>query len=133
MAHLALCQWHLRGCVKDRVFNRRWGKQQRPRFPVVTQIRRSIDRHDTRDLSGLIHVYTVDQCVGMAAAQAFIASCPVLSGGAHGSPLDIMVEDTVTDPIPRDSTVVHVRTGAGLGIELDEAVIDRYRASTKRG
>jgi L-alanine-DL-glutamate epimerase-like enolase superfamily enzyme len=69
--------------------------------------------------------------VGMAAAQAFIASCPVLSGGAHGSPLDILVEDIVTEPIPNDSTTVHVRTQAGLGIELNEGVVDKYRAPSK--
>jgi L-alanine-DL-glutamate epimerase-like enolase superfamily enzyme len=66
--------------------------------------------------------------VGMAAAQAFIASCPVLSGGAHGSPSDILVEDTITEPIPADSTMVHVRTGPGLGIELNQTVVDKYRA-----
>lgn len=66
--------------------------------------------------------------VGMAAAQAFIASCPQLSGGAHGSPLDILVEDIVTEPIAADSTTVGPRSGVGLGIELDEAVVERYRA-----
>lgn len=67
--------------------------------------------------------------VGMAAAQAFIGSCKVLSGGAHGSPLDILVEDIVTEPIPSDSTIVHVRTQVGLGIELNEVAVDKYRAS----
>ncbi|MBI4190503.1 MAG: mandelate racemase/muconate lactonizing enzyme family protein [Betaproteobacteria bacterium] len=66
--------------------------------------------------------------VGMAAAQAFIASCPVLSGGAHGSPLDILVEDIVTEPIPADSTMVRVRTEPGLGIELNERAVAKYRA-----
>ena len=65
--------------------------------------------------------------VGMAAAQAFLASCPELSGGAHGSPLDILVEDVVTEPIPADSTTVGPRPGPGLGIELDEAAVERYR------
>ena len=65
--------------------------------------------------------------VGMAAAQAFIASYPALSGGAHGSPLDILVEDVITEPIPADATTVLPRTGPGLGIELDEAKIAKYR------
>jgi len=66
--------------------------------------------------------------VGMAAARAFIATTPVLSGGAHGSPLDILVEDIVTDPIPAGSVTVPVSNRLpGLGIELNQAVVDRYR------
>mgnify|MGYP002003181512 FL=1 len=64
----------------------------------------------------------------MAAARAFIATTPVLSGGAHGSPLDILVEDIVTDPIPAGSVTVPVSNRLpGLGIELNQAVVDRYR------
>lgn len=66
--------------------------------------------------------------VGMAAAQAFICASRELSGGAHGSPLDILVDDVITEPIPADSTRVHARTGVGLGIALDEAKIAKYRA-----
>ncbi len=51
--------------------------------------------------------------VGAAAAQAFIASCPRLSGGTHGAPLDTLVEDVVTKPVPPDSTVVYIPTGWG--------------------
>jgi L-alanine-DL-glutamate epimerase-like enolase superfamily enzyme len=66
--------------------------------------------------------------VGAAAAHAFIASCPRLSGGTHGAPLDTLFEDVITKPIPPDSTVVHIQSGPGLGVELDEAVIKKYRA-----
>src|SRR5690606_35707245 len=66
--------------------------------------------------------------VGMAAAQAFLASCPELSGGAHGSPLDILVEDVVTEPIPADSVEAGPRPGPGLGIELDRDAVERHRA-----
>ena len=66
--------------------------------------------------------------VGMQAARAFIATTPELSGGAHGSPLDILVEDIVTNPIPANSVVVPIENRPGLGIELDEEAIERYRA-----
>lgn len=66
--------------------------------------------------------------VGAAAAQAFIASCPRLSGGTHGSPLDTLVEDIITKPVPPDSTIVYIPTGPGLGVELDDAMIKKYRA-----
>lgn len=65
--------------------------------------------------------------VGMAAAQAFIATCPHLSGGAHGSPSDVLVEDIVADPIPPDSTEVKIPDGPGLGITLNENVVNKYR------
>jgi L-alanine-DL-glutamate epimerase-like enolase superfamily enzyme len=65
--------------------------------------------------------------VGMAAAQAFIAICPRLSGGAHGSPSDILVEDIVEDPIPPESTYVRIAQKPGLGIELNERVVRKYR------
>jgi L-alanine-DL-glutamate epimerase-like enolase superfamily enzyme len=67
--------------------------------------------------------------VGIAAAQAFIASTPVLSGGCHGSPLDVLVEDIVTEPIPQDSVVVFIGDKPGLGIELNEDAVQRYRTS----
>lgn len=67
--------------------------------------------------------------VGMAAAHAFVAICPHLSGGAHGSPSDILVTDIVKDPIPAESTYLEISDRPGLGIELDEAVIERYRVS----
>ena len=65
--------------------------------------------------------------VGMAAAHAFIAICPNLSGGVHGSPSDILVEDIVEDPIPPDSTYVRISDKPGLGIALNEAVVAKYR------
>lgn len=65
--------------------------------------------------------------IGMAAAQAFIATCPNLSGGAHGSPLDTLVEDVIENPIPADSTYVSIPSLPGLGITLNEAVIAKYR------
>jgi L-alanine-DL-glutamate epimerase-like enolase superfamily enzyme len=66
--------------------------------------------------------------VGMAAAHAFIAVCPTLSGGAHGSPSDILVEDIVATPIPPNSTYVNISSKPGLGVELNYAVVAKYRA-----
>jgi len=65
--------------------------------------------------------------IGMAAAQAFIATCPHLSGGAHGSPLDTLVDDVIENPIPMDATHVTIPTQPGLGITLNEAVVAKYR------
>lgn len=65
--------------------------------------------------------------IGMAAAQAFIATCPHLSGGAHGSPLDTLVDDVVLNPIPQDSTYVTISSAPGLGIELNEPIVSKYR------
>jgi L-alanine-DL-glutamate epimerase-like enolase superfamily enzyme len=65
--------------------------------------------------------------VGMAVARTFIATCPHLSGGAHGSPSDVLVEDIVTDPIPPDSTYVEIPDSPGLGIDLNETVVNKYR------
>jgi L-Ala-D/L-Glu epimerase / N-acetyl-D-glutamate racemase len=67
--------------------------------------------------------------VGMAAAQAFIAICPHLSGGAHGSPSDILVEDIVADPIPANSTYIRLGEKPGLGIELNEKVVAKYKVA----
>lgn len=65
--------------------------------------------------------------VGMAAARTFIAICPHLSGGAHGSPSDVLVEDIVMNPIPAHSTYVEIPDAPGLGIELDETIVRKYR------
>ena len=65
--------------------------------------------------------------VGMAAAHAFIAACRHLSGGAHGSPSDVLVEDIVTRPIPPDSTFIDISDAPGLGVELDERIVNKYR------
>ena len=67
--------------------------------------------------------------VGMAAAHSFFAICPHLSGGAHGSPSDILVEDIVEDPIPEASTYIKISDRPGLGIELNEKVVERYRVN----
>jgi L-alanine-DL-glutamate epimerase-like enolase superfamily enzyme len=66
--------------------------------------------------------------VGMAAAHTFIAICPHLSGGAHGSPSDILVEDIVEEPIPAGATYLKISDRPGLGIELNKEAVERYRA-----
>jgi len=65
--------------------------------------------------------------VGMAVARTFIATCSHLSGGAHGSPSDVLVEDIVKNPIPAGSTYVDIPDAPGLGIELDEKIVKKYR------
>jgi len=67
--------------------------------------------------------------VGIGTAQAFIASTRHIYPGMHGSPLDVLVEDIVLDPIPANSTRVKISHRPGLGVELNEKVIDKYRVS----
>jgi L-alanine-DL-glutamate epimerase-like enolase superfamily enzyme len=71
--------------------------------------------------------------IGMAAAQAFIATCPELSGGAHGSPLDTLVDDVVVNTIPAGATYVTIPERPGLGIELNDRTIAKYRVDSGRG
>jgi len=78
---------------------------------------------------GIVPGTSAPSGVGMAAAHAFIAICPQLSGGAHGSPSDILVEDIVADPIPAGSTWIEISDRPGLGVELNEEVVARYRVS----
>ena len=68
--------------------------------------------------------------VGIAVAQAFIAICPKLSGGSHGSPSDILVEDIVEDQVPAGATYIEISDRPGLGIELNEEVIARHRVDS---
>ena len=65
--------------------------------------------------------------VGHAAAQAFISVTPEISGGTHGSPLDMLEDDVVTQPVPQNSTSVIISDLPGLGIELDERKVEQYR------
>lgn len=65
--------------------------------------------------------------LGMAAAQAFLASARRTSGGMHGSPLDILVDDIVINPIPPNSTRVKISNNPGIGVELNEEIITKYR------
>jgi L-alanine-DL-glutamate epimerase-like enolase superfamily enzyme len=67
--------------------------------------------------------------LGIGAAQAFIASTRHIYPGMHGSPVDILVEDIVLDPIPANSTRVKISHRPGLGVELNETVVNKYRAS----
>jgi L-alanine-DL-glutamate epimerase-like enolase superfamily enzyme len=65
--------------------------------------------------------------LGMAVAQAFIASTRRISRGIHGSPLDILVEDVVDNPIPPGATRIKLSDKPGLGVSLNEKVITKYR------
>lgn len=65
--------------------------------------------------------------VGMAAVHAFMASSRRLDRGVHGSPLDILVDDIVKEPIPQHSPVVTFSDGPGFGFELDEEKVEKYR------
>ena len=66
--------------------------------------------------------------LGIAGVQAFIASLGKMARGTHGSPLDIIEEDIILNPIPRNSTKIKIPRNAGLGVELNEKILKRYRA-----
>lgn len=78
---------------------------------------------------GIVPGSSAPSGVGIGAVRAFIATCPHLAGGTHGSPSDTLVEDVVTNPIPADSTVVHIPSEPGLGVALDEEKIHKYRTN----
>ena len=65
--------------------------------------------------------------VGMGAVHAFMASSRKLDRGVHGSPLDILSDDIVKEPIPQHSPWVHFPQGVGLGFELDDAKVEKFR------
>lgn len=67
--------------------------------------------------------------VGMAAVHAFMASSRKLDRGVHGSPLDILVDDIVKEPIPQHSPIVTFSNKPGFGFELDDAKIEKYRVA----
>ncbi len=78
---------------------------------------------------GIVPGSSAPSGVGMGAVRAFIATCPHLAGGTHGSPSDTLVEDIVTAPIPADTTEVHIPSEPGLGVTLDEEKIWKYRTN----
>jgi len=58
--------------------------------------------------------------VGMGAVHTFLASCRHVHRGVHGSPLDLLADDIVKEPIPPGSPTIHISDKPGLGFELDE-------------
>jgi L-alanine-DL-glutamate epimerase-like enolase superfamily enzyme len=68
--------------------------------------------------------------VGMGAVHAFVAATREVHRGIHGSPLDALADDIVRAPIPKDTTWVEIGDGPGLGFELDEDKVVRYRVAT---
>lgn len=65
--------------------------------------------------------------VGMGAVHTFLASSRFVHRGVHGSPMDLLADDIVKDPIPRGSPTIRISDKPGLGFELDEAKIAKYR------
>jgi L-alanine-DL-glutamate epimerase-like enolase superfamily enzyme len=49
--------------------------------------------------------------------------------GIHGSPLARAVDDIVKDPVPESATTLGVPEGPGLGVEVDEAKMEKYAAA----
>lgn len=64
--------------------------------------------------------------VGLAATVHFAASSPTFVRGIHGSPLARTVDDIVVEPVPESAVTVKVPGAPGLGVELDEAKVQRF-------
>jgi L-alanine-DL-glutamate epimerase-like enolase superfamily enzyme len=64
--------------------------------------------------------------VGMGAVHTFLASCRTVHRGIHGSPLDLLADDIVKDPIQPGSPTVRISDKPGLGFELDEEKVVKY-------
>jgi L-alanine-DL-glutamate epimerase-like enolase superfamily enzyme len=67
--------------------------------------------------------------VGMGAVHSFLASCRQVHRGIHGSPMDLLADDIVKDPIPPGSPTIHISNKPGLGFELDEEKVAKYRTA----
>jgi len=65
--------------------------------------------------------------LGMGVAQAFLASTRYIYPGMHGAPLDTLVEDIVIDPIAPKSTRIKISHKPGLGVELNQNIVNKYR------
>ncbi|MCK6553536.1 mandelate racemase/muconate lactonizing enzyme family protein [Candidatus Binatia bacterium] len=94
----------------------------------ITQALRAIDYAAARGLGTVLH----NQPLGIAsAAQIHIATARAAVLG-HAMELfgHIMLEDDlIVDPLDYSGGSVRVPAGAGLGITLDEAALDRYTAA----
>ena len=44
----------------------------------------------------------------------------------YGSPLERLVDDVITEPIPFERGVARPPSGPGLGVELDEKKMQKY-------
>ncbi len=65
--------------------------------------------------------------VGTAAMAHFWASTPeIIDSVGYGSPLERFADDIVKDPIEFKDGVVHLPTGPGLGVELDERKLAKH-------
>lgn len=65
--------------------------------------------------------------VGMGIVHTFTASCREIARGIHGSPLDLLADDIVTEPIPPGSPTVRFSDKPGLGFDLDMGKVEAYR------
>ena len=64
--------------------------------------------------------------IGMGAVHAFLASTKEVGRGVHPTPLEVLVEDIVEEPLPF-SPIINILDGPGLGFSLDEKKLERFR------
>jgi muconate cycloisomerase len=66
--------------------------------------------------------------VGLRAVHQFTATLPEVIRGCHGSPLARAVDDIVVNPVDAYASSISISDEPGLGVELDEAKVEQYRA-----
>jgi L-alanine-DL-glutamate epimerase-like enolase superfamily enzyme len=65
--------------------------------------------------------------IGIAAAHQLVASCRKLFRTDHYGVSPTNADDILREPIQETKATVKFRMGPGLGVELDESKLDRYR------
>jgi len=65
--------------------------------------------------------------IGTAAMAHFWASTPeIIDSVGYGSPLERFADDIIKQPIEFNNGVVHLPSGPGLGVELDEKKLKKH-------
>jgi len=91
----------------------------------ITQALRAIDYAAERGMGTILH----NQPLGIASAAQIHIGAARASRLGHAMELFghvMMEDDLILDPLDYSNGIVRVPAGPGLGVELDEAALDRY-------
>lgn len=65
--------------------------------------------------------------IGLGIVHTFTSACRNIARGIHGSPLAHLDDDIVLNPVPQGTAFVQFSQEPGLGYELDENKVEKYR------
>jgi L-alanine-DL-glutamate epimerase-like enolase superfamily enzyme len=101
---------------------------------VVGGVGAAVDIARLAHEAGLEAILTTTIDTGVATAAALHAAAAVGTGRfAHGLATAAMLHsDLVTRSLPVEGGCMHLPRGPGLGVELDEQALERYRVSPRR-